>query len=369
MLCRWSVRRNFYGRFHRRVSLQSPRPRALAACVERGPTRKLAAIVSSHSRRRAVSIVERAKNICLSPATEWPVIAAEPTTTGALISGYVVPLAAIGAVAGFLGGSIIGQTLPFLGTYRSSLATGLVVALFTFCMAIVCVFRGVARDQRARADLWRRTKQHPGAEGGGLFVHARVDCWRAADRPAAWHLRHFAALYGLYLLFLGLPRLMKCPEDKALGYTAVVVVCAIVLSVIISSIGASDCRRGHDRRRRARRHGRAALQRRDSIRQEQHDGQAAGLRKETRGEQQEDGGRAEERRPERDGGRGDGEPWDAARRRQACRSGGHRPAQGVRAGESRRPCENGKQRGKERDRRLDGVQSGSEIRQMAPARP
>jgi hypothetical protein len=30
---------------------------------------------------------------------------------------------------------------------------------------------------------------------------------------------------------------MKCPEDKALGYTAVVVVCAIVLSVIVTSIG------------------------------------------------------------------------------------------------------------------------------------
>jgi hypothetical protein len=68
------------------------------------------------------------------------IIAAEPTTTGALITGYVVPLAAIGAVAGFLGGSIIGQTLPFLGTYRSSFATGLVVALFGFCMAIVLVF-------------------------------------------------------------------------------------------------------------------------------------------------------------------------------------------------------------------------------------
>jgi hypothetical protein len=48
----------------------------------------------------------------------------------------------------------------------------------------------------------------------------------------------FAALYGLYLLFLGLPRLMKCPEDKALGYTAVVVVCAIVLSLVVGSIGA-----------------------------------------------------------------------------------------------------------------------------------
>ena len=46
------------------------------------------------------------------------------------------------------------------------------------------------------------------------------------------------ALYSLYLLYLGLPRLMKCPEDKAIGYSAVVVVCAIVLSVVIAAVGA-----------------------------------------------------------------------------------------------------------------------------------
>jgi hypothetical protein len=42
----------------------------------------------------------------------------------------------------------------------------------------------------------------------------------------------FAALYGLYLLYLGLPVLMKCPQDKAAGYTVIVVVCAIVVAVI-----------------------------------------------------------------------------------------------------------------------------------------
>ena len=40
-------------------------------------------------------------------------------------------------------------------------------------------------------------------------------------------------LYALYLLYLGLPKLMKSPEDKAIGYTAVVVICAIVLSIVI----------------------------------------------------------------------------------------------------------------------------------------
>ena len=79
-----------------------------------------------------MSIVDRAKNICLTPNTEWPVIAAEPTSTGTLLSGYVVPLAAIGAIAGFIGGSFIGRTLPYFGTYRVPLVSGLVAGVQGF---------------------------------------------------------------------------------------------------------------------------------------------------------------------------------------------------------------------------------------------
>ena len=51
-----------------------------------------------------------------------------------------MPLAAIGAVAGFIRGSMLGRTLPFIGTYRTPLITGLGVACFAFVMAITGVF-------------------------------------------------------------------------------------------------------------------------------------------------------------------------------------------------------------------------------------
>jgi uncharacterized protein YqgC (DUF456 family) len=43
-------------------------------------------------------------------------------------------------------------------------------------------------------------------------------------------------LYSFYLMFLGLPVLMKAPEEKAAGYVIVVVVCAIVLYVVVGAI-------------------------------------------------------------------------------------------------------------------------------------
>ena len=46
------------------------------------------------------------------------------------------------------------------------------------------------------------------------------------------------ALYSLYLLYLGLLRVMKSPPDKAVAYTAVVVVVAIVIGFVVNVVAA-----------------------------------------------------------------------------------------------------------------------------------
>ena len=181
-----------------------------------------------------MDIVQRVKNICLTPKTEWPVIADEPSTTGALIGRYAAPLAAIGAIAGFIGGSLIGTTLPFLGHYRVPLASGLVTALFTFGMALVGVFV-LSLIINALAPTFAGEKNT--AQALKVAVYSYTPAWVAAVLhiiPLLGILAIFGALYGIYLLYLGLPRLMKSPEDKAIPYTVVVLVCAIVLSVVIT---------------------------------------------------------------------------------------------------------------------------------------
>ena len=55
--------------------------------------------------------------------------------------------------------------------------------------------------------------------------------------PALGSLIPFiGALYALYLLYLGLMRVMKSSQDKAVGYTVVVVVIAIVVGFVASYI-------------------------------------------------------------------------------------------------------------------------------------
>jgi len=184
-----------------------------------------------------VDIKTRVRNILLTPNTEWPAIAEEPTDKASVVTGYVIPLAAIGAIAGFIGGSLIGTSLPFLGRYRVPITTGLVGAVFTFVFAIIGVFilafiiNALAPTFGAQKDSNRAFK---------VAVYSYTPAWIAGALqilPALGVLGIIAALYGLYLLYLGLPALMKAPQEKAIGYTAVVVVCAIVLSIVVTSIG------------------------------------------------------------------------------------------------------------------------------------
>ena len=64
------------------------------------------------------NLIGRAQNILLTPKTEWPVIAAEPETTAGLYTKYILILSAIGPIAMFLRSTLIGISVPFVGTYK-----------------------------------------------------------------------------------------------------------------------------------------------------------------------------------------------------------------------------------------------------------
>jgi hypothetical protein len=183
-----------------------------------------------------MSLIERAKKICLTPRDEWKVIDGETTPTAALLTGYVLPLAAVSAVAGFIGGSVVGHSLPFVGTYRVPLLSGIVLAAFSVGMAVVSVFV-LSAIIAALAPSFGAQKD--GAQAMKLAVYAYTPAWIAGALqvlPMLGVLAALAGLYGLYVLYLGLPTLMRCPQEKALPYTAVVVVVAIVLFVVLGAI-------------------------------------------------------------------------------------------------------------------------------------
>lgn len=183
-----------------------------------------------------MNLIDRVKNIIVTPKTEWDVIAAESTPAQALITGYVLPLAVVSALAAFIGTALIGTTMPFIGTYRMPIMWGVGMLVYQVVMAVVSVFV-VSLIIDALAPTFSGTKDR--SQALKVAVYSYTPAWVAGILmiiPALGILVFLAALYGIYLLYLGLPRLMRNPPEKSAGYTALVVVCAIVIGFVISVI-------------------------------------------------------------------------------------------------------------------------------------
>jgi hypothetical protein len=183
-----------------------------------------------------VNIVERAKNLILTPAAEWDRIAGETHTVQELYTGWIMILAAIPAIATFIGFSIVG-TGAFGFSYRVPVVAGIsnAIASYLLSLAMVYVFALVID---ALSPTFGGEKNF--AQAFKVAAFAPVASWLAgvfAILPAL-SILGILGLYSLYLLYVGLPRLMKTPPEKALPYTVVVILVGIVLSAVVAALSA-----------------------------------------------------------------------------------------------------------------------------------
>ena len=183
-----------------------------------------------------MNLVERVKRILLTPATEWQVIDAEPATTRGLYTGYIMPLAAIGPIAQFIGFSLVGMRIPFGGgVYRTPIGSGITGAIVGYVLTLVGVYV-LALIIDGLAPSFDGTKSQ--IQALKVAAYSATAGWLAGIFAIVPTLAILSILgfYSLYLLYLGLPVLMKAPKQKALGYTVVVIVAGIVLAVVVATV-------------------------------------------------------------------------------------------------------------------------------------
>lgn len=179
-------------------------------------------------------LTARAKAILLTPKTEWPVIATEPATAADLYKNYIVILAAIPAVFSFVKMSLIGVTVPFGGTIRIGMGAGLTSMLMGYVLSLVMVWvMSVIVDALAPTFGGQQDR----TQALKTVAYAYTASWVAGVGQILPFLAVLigiaGGIYSIYLLYLGLPHTMKCPPDKAAGYTAVSVIIAIVLGIVM----------------------------------------------------------------------------------------------------------------------------------------
>jgi len=182
-----------------------------------------------------MNLVDRVKRILLSAKTEWEVIDAEPVTTAELYTRYIMPLAAIGPLAQLIGYSVFGIGVPFVGTYRVPIGTATTQALVSYILTLAGTYLlALIIDALAPTFNGQRSQ----IQALKLAAYSLTASWVAGIFALIPGLRILTLLgiYSLYLLYLGLPVLMKTPREKAASYTAVVILAAIILSIVIGAV-------------------------------------------------------------------------------------------------------------------------------------
>ena len=176
-------------------------------------------------------MIGRIKRILLEPKAEWARIDVEPDTVGGIFTRWVVPLAAVPALAGMIGALAFGYG-AFGFVYRPSIAEAAGGAVVRYVMTLACTFV-LALIIDALAPTFGGTKSK--VQAMKVAAYAATASWLAGIFAIVPSLAFLGllGLYSLYLLYLGLPRLMKVAEDKALPYTLVTIGAAILLAIVV----------------------------------------------------------------------------------------------------------------------------------------
>jgi len=176
-----------------------------------------------------MDLVTRAKNMILAPAAEWPVVAGESTSTAALYQGYIMPLAAIPALAALIGA---------VAFFHVGFGTALVLAVASYILSLIGVYV-IAWIASTLASMFGATGHFESALK--LVAYGSTAHWLGGIFhiiPALGILSLLADIYGIYLFYTGVTPVMNIPRERVVGYLVALVVAVIVVFILIAVIPA-----------------------------------------------------------------------------------------------------------------------------------
>lgn len=183
------------------------------------------------------ALIGRVKGIMLEPRATFKEVDGEFTKSGELWGKYIMPLAAIGPIAGTIGIILFGQRIAFTSlTNEVPISTAVIRGVGGYVLALLSVFV-LSRVISLLAPGFGG--QRNDVQGLKVAAYASTSAWLGgifALIPALGLVGLLFALYSLVLLYIGLPIIMKVSQDRAMGYTAVVIIVWIVVFLIAGAI-------------------------------------------------------------------------------------------------------------------------------------
>ena len=181
-----------------------------------------------------MNLIQRVKNIILTPKTEWSAIAQQEQSMTTVITSYVIPLVLVGAVATFIGYGLIGINYGLIR--MSGMGWGIRMAVIQVCSAIIGVIITAYAVDALAPSFGSEKNINKSAQ---LVAYGYTPAFIGAIFsifPAIAIIGSLFSLYGIYLMYLGLGPIKKTPEDKRVVYLVVTIVVLIVVYAVIGII-------------------------------------------------------------------------------------------------------------------------------------
>jgi len=182
------------------------------------------------------SIFARGKNIIFKPGDTWKAIKTEETTVWDLFKNYLMFWAAVPALASIIGWSLIGYNVPPFIHFRVPLGGALVTAVLMYAFTLGAAWVG-GQVISLLAGLFGAERND--VNGMKVSVYSYTPMLAAGILyifPALQILVMLAGLYGLYLIYFGLPVIMGSPKEKSLAYCITIIIIMIIINIIIGTV-------------------------------------------------------------------------------------------------------------------------------------
>lgn len=176
-----------------------------------------------------MNIIERVKNILLTPKTEWDVINGETATPQSLLMSYVLPLAVVAAVGSLLKGLLFGGIVG-MKFFIITAIIGFIASVISYYITVIIV--DMLAPSFASEKNMGKSAQLVAYSGTPSYVGALL----SFIPVVGWLIALAAWAYGVYLMYLGIGPLKKTPEDKKVVYMIVSFLIMIVLYFVLAAI-------------------------------------------------------------------------------------------------------------------------------------
>lgn len=176
-----------------------------------------------------------AKSILAEPTTAWPQIENDGGDAADALVLYAAIWALVPAIASFVGAVAIGVAMPDGGVARVAALDGLLGAIFSYVASCASVLvLGLVINLTAPAFGGRRN--FDSAIKLAAFSYTPVWICGAFLLLPGLRFLTLCGCYGGYLLWRGLPQLMKVPRQNVWAATLLIAACAVLLYFIVGAV-------------------------------------------------------------------------------------------------------------------------------------